>query len=38
MIETLKKELKAVFLEKNDFENRVESGLSDCKKFWRFQF
>ena len=37
-IQTLKEELMAVFLEKNEFENRVESRLSDCKNFWRFQF
>ena len=36
--EILKKELKAVLLEENEFENRVESRLSDCKKFWRFHF
>ena len=37
-IETLKKERKAVFLEKNETEKRVESRLSDYKKFWRFPF
>ena len=36
-IETLMKELKAVFLEKNEFGNQVESRLADCKN-WRFQF
>ena len=34
----MKKELKSVFLEKHEFENRDESTLSDYKIFWRFQF
>ena len=37
-IETLKEELKAVFMKKNEFENRVQSRLSDYKNFWRLQF
>ena len=37
-VETLKEELKAIVLEENDFENRVELKLSECRNFWRFQF
>ena len=36
--EILKKELKAVFLEKNEFENLIESSLSECKNIWQFKF
>ena len=37
-LKTFKKHLKLVFLEKNYFENRDESRLSDCTNFGRFQF
>ena len=36
-IENVWKELKAAILGKNEFEDRVESRLSDCKNFWQFQ-
>ena len=35
-IETLKKELKSVFLQRNELENQDESRLSDYENFWRF--
>ena len=37
-MDTLEKELKAVFLKKNDSENRVKSRLLDYKKILRFFF
>ena len=36
-IETLKKDLRAVFLENNYFQSQVESKLSNYKNFWQFQ-
>ena len=36
--ENLKKELKSVSLETNEYENRDESRSSDYKIFWQFQF
>ena len=38
-IESSKKEVKTVFLEKkNEFEEQDESNLSDYRNFWRFIF
>ena len=33
----MEKELKGVFLEKTEFENQVQSILSDFRNFWRFE-